>query len=730
MKNLYIADRDNHCIRKVDPTGIITTIAGNNVAGFSGDGGNATLAKLSQPSSVATDRKGNIYICDAGNRRIRVISSTGVISTYAGNGTNTSTGDGGPATNAGFTSVYSIAVDRQGNLYISENIGFRIRKVDTNGIITTFAGTGVSGYYGDGGAATAAQIRPYAISADNSGNLLFTDTYNYRVRKIDTSGRIITVAGNGSTGAIGIGSLAIFTGIGLPVGVVSDDVGNIFISSTNQIFQVDTFGIITKFAGNGSNTYNGDGLPATNAAISGSASLAFDKAGDLLIADVDNYRVRIIYNAKVTVSAAQDTVCLGSGTVFTSVVNAASVYSPHYHWVKNGFPVGTDSFRYTAPVLNNGDIVYCYITDGLTGPSIAESNRKTMVVVTPTILPSVVAYLSSSTSLCAGTTVTCNAVSIVNGGSAPTIDWYKNGVHVFTGLLYTFIPSDHDIVNCKLTSSLPCLLVDTAMSSNIVFTVTAPAYPTIRITNSSPGGGGSRYCAGSIAHCSINSRSLDVSPVFEWFLNGVDTFTGYNYNFVPRNGDYVVCRMITMATCVVTDTVFSNTLVFGVDSPANPTVTITSDTGTSICSGIKVNCTAAPVLGGTSPSYSWYVNGALKAPSGNTYSFTPSDGDSLYCVMVSNSGCLLTNSATSNPLKFTYITPQPASVSIAISPSDTICLGETLTATATPVNGGTAPRFRWHVGFNSIDAGPTYTWTPTTDQPECWSSLALNMSLR
>ncbi len=717
--NLYIGDVNNSVIRKIDTSGIITTIAGDGTSGFAGDGGAATSAKFYAPVAVAADKKGNLFICDANNHRVRKVGQSGIITTFAGKGGSGFSGDGGQADSALLNNPYGLAIDKFGNIFISDRNNNRIRKVDTNNIITTIAGTGTAGYFGDGGPANIAQVyQPTSLSLDKHGNIYFADQGNWRIRKIDTSGLISTVAGGG-TGLIG--GPAIYASLPQqPSGVLADEFGNIFLTAPNYyLLKVDTSGIISNFAG-ASNGYGGDGAAAINAKLSISYAITVgmvkNTAGDLIFADNGNNRLRIIHNASVTVSAAQDTVCLGSGTVFTSVAIAASVYSLHYHWIKNGAPVGTDSFKYTAPFLNNGDIVYCYITDSRTGLSIAESNRKTMVVVSPTASPSFTAYAYSGTNVCAGTTVNCLTTSIVNGGTTPVFDWYKNGVHVYTGPSYSFVPADHDTVKCKLTSSSPCLFVDTAMSSNIIFTVRAPAYPTIRISDSYSGSA-LRYCAGSGASCHISNTTLDVSSTFEWFRNGTDVLTGSNYNFVPHNGDFVVCRMITHAACIITDTAYSNTLVFAVDSPANPAVTISSDTSTSICSGTKVKCTAVPVLGGTSPNYTWYLNGTMTSAGSSTYSFTPSNGDSVYCLMVSNWYCILTNTAISNPLKFVYITPLPASVSITISPSDTICLGTSVSASAIPVNGGTAPRFRWHVGFSSIDAGPTYSWTPTSDQP-------------
>jgi sugar lactone lactonase YvrE len=230
--NLYIADLGNQRVRRVSTSGIITTIAGNGTAGFSGDGGAAASAQLNAPRGVAADAAGNILIADAGNHCIRKINTLGVISTIAGTpGINGFSGDGGPATAAKLYGPYSVATDGTGNIYIADVDNQRIRKIDAAGNISTIAGSGVGGYSGDGGPATVAQLyEPIAVAADAVGNVYIADGWNNRIRIVNAAGNISTIAGTGTSGYSGDGGLAVSAQLNNPYGVAVDNAGNIYIA--------------------------------------------------------------------------------------------------------------------------------------------------------------------------------------------------------------------------------------------------------------------------------------------------------------------------------------------------------------------------------------------------------------------------------------------------------------------------------------------------------------------
>jgi sugar lactone lactonase YvrE len=293
--NLFIADTYNNRIRKVSASGVITTVAGTGTSGYSGDGGPATSAKLYNPWGVAVDGAGNLFIADTLNHCIREVSVSGVITTVAGTGTYGYDGDGGAATSAQLWFPQGVAVDAAGNLFIADTYNNRIREVSASGVITTVAGTGTSGYSGDGGPATSAQLaHPSGVAVDGAGNLFIVDTDNHRIRKVSTLGVITTVAGNGSLGYSGDNGPATSANLYFPSGVAVDGAGNLFIADTytNRIREVSVSGVITTVAGTGTEGYSGDGGAATSAQLWFPQGVAVDAAGNLFIADTYNNRIR------------------------------------------------------------------------------------------------------------------------------------------------------------------------------------------------------------------------------------------------------------------------------------------------------------------------------------------------------------------------------------------------------------------------------------------------------
>ncbi|MCE2717020.1 MAG: hypothetical protein LW696_07085 [Alphaproteobacteria bacterium] len=316
LRNVYIADQNNRRIRLVPnittiangvtyTAGNIYTIAGTGVAGFSGDGGAATAATFgnttsSSPTGVCVDSLGRIFVADQGNNRIRMFTLGGNISTVAGGGNSV---NNGVATSSLVSSPQNVFVDSSNNVYIAELGGARIRKFTVGGNISTIAGTGTQGYNGDGIAATSAQIRPFNVYVDSSQNVYIADWTNNRIRKFQVGGTISTIVGTGSTTYIGDGGLATNAALNAPTNFCVDNTGNIYIADQNNhrirmVWNAASNGTYTQgniytVAGIGSATYNGDGILATSAAVNSPGGVFVDNSNRIYVADCQNHRIRM-----------------------------------------------------------------------------------------------------------------------------------------------------------------------------------------------------------------------------------------------------------------------------------------------------------------------------------------------------------------------------------------------------------------------------------------------------
>ena len=316
--NLYVADPANNRIRKVTPDGTVTTVAGSGIGGYSGDNGPAASAELSGPLGVAVDQAGNIYIADANNNAVRKIAaSTGVITTILG----------------GLNDPWAVAVDSAGNLYIADAGNLRILKVDTKGVVTTVAGTGTAGYTGDGGPATAAQLGwIQGLAADGRGNLYLSDCGDAVIRKVDTHGVITTYAGTGSPGHTGDGGPATSAQLECPFGLAADGGGNLFFTEEyGYVRQITSSGIISTVAGTSTASgTNGDGGPALSATLSIPFGITVDAAGNLYVADMYDTSIRLLTPVGTTPVLTVASTHAGSftpgqtGTYTLTVTNAAS----------------------------------------------------------------------------------------------------------------------------------------------------------------------------------------------------------------------------------------------------------------------------------------------------------------------------------------------------------------------------------------------------------------------
>jgi sugar lactone lactonase YvrE len=365
---LYVCDASNNAIRMIDAGGVIHPLAGNGQAGFSGDGGRAKRAKLNAPSDVALAANGDLIVADSGNQRLRLIKlggkrpkiSTiagngvrgftgtgvpalsplgdpsgvavrsdggiliaeasnnrvrilrdGVLANFAGDGVATFGGDGGKASKATFGEIHGVNIDSQGNILVADNGNNRIRRVDAaTEIVQTIAGNGAVAFSGDGGPATAAGMSVSDLVVDAQGNILFSDTENDRIRRIDTSGKITTVAGSGTPGFSGDGGAATAAKLDAPTGIALDGSGNLYVADFNnhRIRRIDAATQkISTVAGNGAAGYNGDDKAATTASLNNPTDVGFDASGNMLIADFRNHRIRKVTGGQITTIAGTGT---------------------------------------------------------------------------------------------------------------------------------------------------------------------------------------------------------------------------------------------------------------------------------------------------------------------------------------------------------------------------------------------------------------------------------------
>ena len=396
-------------------------------------------------------------------------------------------------------------------------------------------------------------------------------------------------------------------------------------------------------------------------------------------------------------------VCAGTMVTFTATpVNGGA--TPSYQWKVNGGSVGTNSPTYTYAPANNDNITV-ELTSNAACPTGNPATSNTIIYVVNPLLPVSCTITPSQDPVCPGTQVTYSATP-VNGGTNPTFAWHVNGgPTVSTAGSYTYIPVAGDVITCVVTSDATCISGNPATGSFI------PTFSNSVLLGVTITGDPEPVCTGSQATYTAETVNGGTNPTYEWHVNGGATAgTNSTYTYTPSAGDNITCIVNSNAGCV-TNNPQTGSFVPTFTSSLQLSVSITASED-PVCQGTPVTYTAAPVNGGTTPTYEWHVNGGAIAGTNSTYTYTPADGDVITCIVNSSEACVSNNPQTGS---FTATVSTNLVVSVSITASeDPVCTGTQVTYTAHPVNGGSSPTFDWfRTGVSgNVGTGDTYTCIP------------------
>ena len=433
--------------------------------------------------------------------------------------------------------------------------------------------------------------------------------------------------------------------------------------------------------------------------------------------------VNPVNSVSVSISASATNVCEGTTVLMTATpTNGGSL--PVYHWKVNGNPAGSTGSTYSFIPLNNNEVT-CELTSNATCPSVNPAISNPVKITVNPLQPVSNSIVASANPVCTGTSVSYNAEA-VNGGANPVYQWKINGTN--SGLnspTFSYIPGNSDTVSCLLTSNALCATGNNVTSNKIIMTVNQLLPISIIVAASE-----NNVCAGTPVTFTATAYNIGNSPVYQWLVNGSNVGTNaatYTYN--PLNGDSVTCRVTVAGICVTSNPATAVPIAMIVN-PSQPVSISLSASADTVCAGTNVTFTAIPVNGGTSPSYQWKTNGNNSGTNSYQYSYQPSNGDAVTCVLTSNAVCASVNSVVSQAKIMTVNPKLTVGVSIVAS-ANPVCAGTAVSYTATPVNGGTNPICQWKV--NGQDTGtnnPVFSYIPShNDVVHCVLTSSLDCSL-
>jgi|GEM_PF-691195 len=786
--NLYIDDYNSMSVRKVDAlTGIITTVVGNGTTTYAGDGSAATATGFSSLTGIAVDATGNIYIADDIDHVVRKIDASGIINTIAGTGVAGYSGDSGPATLARLSYPRDIAVDADGNIFITER--YRIRKINTAGIISTIAGTGVGGSSGDGGPASAAQINtPYELIVDDTGTVFFADTYSRRLRKIDTFGIISTIAGTGVVGYSGDGGLATNANLGTPMSIAVSASGDIYytdyqycrvrriapdkipyfvsggesvlsvcrnatatvIDTLLQVVDLDaaqtlswsllspplhgaastifsivstgstvlpvglTYTPIAGYSGMDSfrvsvtDGYTADTItilvdviaPPLAGTISGPSSVC---VGDtVLLSHTESGGTWVSSNPSVAdvVSSGIAGIAAGSVTISYSLANSCGSATATYPLNVNGLPdpIAGPSTLCIGPVSS---------LFSSSSPGFWSSSDPGIMVVhasagTATGVSAGTAYITfslpsgcftvrpieviTSVNPISGASGTCQESTVLLGSTTPGGLWSCSDTSIASFTLVSGAIMGHNPGTCTIS-----YVLSAGCFTTMPFTVDAlPA-----------------SISGPLSICQGDTVILSSSGIGVWSGSStavvIDAGTGY------ATGIFAGTSVISYTYA----TGCAQAVVLTVNNLVTSGVTLSASPGTSICSASgSVTVSATAVNGGPAPGYQWLVNGVVLGSSASTLVYPPANGDIVICRLTSSLLCAIPSPAQDS-LEMTVTPSVTPLVSIVAFPDDTVCIGDNILYTANGINGGTMPIYQWWLNGTMAGTGPVWGYVPS-----------------
>jgi hypothetical protein len=418
-----------------------------------------------------------------------------------------------------------------------------------------------------------------------------------------------------------------------------------------------------------------------------------------------------VVTPSISISTSQTTVCGGTNVVFTATpTNAGS--SPIYQWRKNGINVGTNATVYSDNTLINGDVISCQLTNNAVCVTTNTVNSNSITMTINAVVIPTIAISTAQTSICTGTSTTFTATA-TNIGSSPIYQWRKNG-NLVGGNSTTY--TDNTLINgntitCTLISNANCASPTSVASNTITMTVNTRLNASVSIS------GSNNICAGASVTFNATITNGGTGPIFQWRKNGINVGSNSSTYTASSlvNGDVISCVAVSNRPCVNNPTVTSNNITMVVNPITTPSVSIVSNIS-SVCSGSAVVFTATAINGGTSPSYSWFVNGVSVPSSGRILNTTtlPAGTPTIVCILNSNASCATTNTSTSNTLTIT-VTPSVLPTVTVFTPTTNIVAGQSVTFTAVATNGGTSPLYQWRRnGFNIGTSSSSNTYTTNT----------------